>query len=238
MTKPFWAPSVEMGSLSNASTKHPGNQGALSSTGFRMFRTLLSKAPSAPERCEMCRMEIEEGHRHLADIESRQILCACRACSLLFYNRGASQGRYRVIPERIIDLRPDDLWRHAFEALDVPVSVIFFFYNAAQEQYVGLYPGPAGATECLLSTEEWKEFADHDPSMKDLEPDIEAVIIHSEGTTFSAYIAPLDLCYRLVGTIRKLWRGFDGGSEARVAIAEFFNALDEKAEPFEAVKNV
>ncbi len=31
------------------------------------------------------------------------------------------------------------------------------------------------------------------------------------------YIVPIDACYELVGHLRLLWRGFDGGSEANAS---------------------
>ena len=39
-----------------------------------------------------------------------------------------------------------------------------------------------------------------------------------------AYLVPIDVCYELVGQLRRLWRGFDGGREVRVALDEFFAA--------------
>ena len=33
---------------------------------------------------------------------------------------------------------------------------------------------------------------------------------------------PIDACYELVGQLRRLWKGFDGGAEARAALDAFF----------------
>ena len=40
----------------------------------------------------------------------------------------------------------------------------------------------------------------------------------------------LNIAYQLVGEVRKSWRGFDGGDEARSAIAAFIARLDAAAE--------
>ena len=34
---------------------------------------------------------------------------------------------------------------------------------------------------------------------------------------------PIDACYELVGQLRRLWRGFDGGQEAHDALDAFFD---------------
>jgi hypothetical protein len=42
---------------------------------------------------------------------------------------------------------------------------------------------------------------------------------------------PVDRCYELVGTLRRLWRGFDGGSEVRQQLDAFFSAVRARARP-------
>ena len=49
-------------------------------------------------------------------------------------------------------------------------------------------------------------------------PDVEALLDPSRGPRrdeFSCHLVPIDACYELVGRLRLLWRGFDGGPEAR-----------------------
>ena len=45
----------------------------------------------------------------------------------------------------------------------------------------------------------------------------------------SAYIVPIDACYELVGHLRMLWRGFDGGTEANRKLDEFFDDVQARA---------
>jgi len=49
---------------------------------------------------------------------------------------------------------------------------------------------------------------------RSLEPDVEALLVYKRETGFECYIAPIDVCYELVGRIRKCWKGFHGGAEA------------------------
>ena len=46
--------------------------------------------------------------------------------------------------------------------------------------------------------------------------------------THEAYLVPIDACYELVGQLRRLWRGFDGGTEASDALDAFFADLPER----------
>jgi hypothetical protein len=41
---------------------------------------------------------------------------------------------------------------------------------------------------------------------------------------------PIDACYELVGHLRRLWRGFDGGTEANRQLDEFFDDLRARAQ--------
>ena len=43
------------------------------------------------------------------------------------------------------------------------------------------------------------------------------------------YIVPIDACYELVGHLRTLWRGFDGGKEANAKLDAFFDDVRAKA---------
>ena len=45
------------------------------------------------------------------------------------------------------------------------------------------------------------------------------------------YLVPIDACYELVGGLRMLWRGFDGGREAHEALEAFFDGVRSRAKP-------
>ncbi len=63
-------------------------------------------------------------------------------------------------------------------------------------------------------------------------PDVEAILI-SRGTDGVEYfLVPIDACYELAGRMRMLWRGFDGGSEARQSIAEFLKSVRSRSRAF------
>jgi uncharacterized protein DUF5947 len=42
---------------------------------------------------------------------------------------------------------------------------------------------------------------------------------------------PIDACYELVGHLRKLWRGFDGGNDVHQRLAQFFGDIAARSRP-------
>jgi hypothetical protein len=192
------------------------------------------KPQAAPgEACEMCAEPVGDGHSHVVNLDSRNILCTCRACYLLFTHQGAAGGRYRAVPDRYLhdpSFKLDDV---QWEALQIPVRVAFFFDNSAMGQVVAFYPSPAGATESLLPLEAWADVVAANPALTDLAPDVEALLVQRTGDGFECFLIPIDACYELVGLVRMHWKGFDGGQEAWEAIDGFFDRLREQSRPLD-----
>jgi|HubBroStandDraft_3_1064219.scaffolds.fasta_scaffold01237_2 Fe-S cluster biogenesis protein NfuA len=184
-----------------------------------------AQAPAEGERCELCGVAIPGDHQHLISLESRSLLCACRPCFLLFTSRGAAGGKYRAVSERCLFTRDLVLAEEQWERLQIPVAIAFFFYNSSLGRTVAFYPGPAGATESLLPLEAWDEVVRANPLLSGLEPDVEALLLYKRAEGFESYVAPIDACYELVGRIRRLWKGFQGGEEAWQDIEAFFTDL-------------
>jgi hypothetical protein len=188
------------------------------------------KPRAAPgEACEMCAEPVGDGHSHVVNLDSRQIMCTCRACWLLFTHQGAAGGRYRAVPDRYLHDPRFGLGEAQWEALQIPVRVAFFFHNSDLGRVVAFYPSPAGATESLLPLEAWAEVVAANPAMTDLVPDVEALLVRRAGEGFECFLVPIDACYQLVGLVRMHWKGFDGGQEAWDAIDGFFDAVKERS---------
>ena len=175
--------------------------------------------PRAGEVCELCAVEIADEHGHLVDLEGRSLLCACRACYLLFTAGGSGGLRYRAVPDRYLSFPDFRLSEEQWDSLQIPVSVAFFFVNSTLERVAAFYPGPAGATESLLALETWADLVAANPELGTLEPDVEAFLVRADrhstdSSSVECFLVPIDACYELVGELRRLWRGFDGGSEA------------------------
>ena len=171
------------------------------------------------ERCGFCGVRLDGGHAHVVDLENRRLVCSCCPCRLLFTNPGAGGGKYRAVGDRRERIDESSL---DWDALDAPVGMAFFIRNSKTNAVTAFYPSPAGATESTLSPGAAMSL------VESLEPDIEALLVYRSGSRSECWIVPVDACYELVGRIRRRWRGFDGGPEARSEIESFFLHLEEQ----------
>lgn len=186
-------------------------------------------AEADPEICELCAEPIPPEHRHLLHTESRELLCACRACALLFDREAAGEERYKLIGEhrrRLEGFVLDDvLW----EELRIPVDMAFFFHHSGAGRTVAYYPSPMGPTESQLDLSAWTQIQAANPVLAGMSPDVEALLVNRAGGARGHWLVPLDDCYRLVALIRTTWKGLGGGSEVWGAIDDFFTRLDRQA---------
>ena len=206
--------------------------------------------PPGTERCEMCQTVLDDRHGHLVDMDQRSIACACRACYLLFTHDGAAGGRYKAVPERICHDPARPLDGADWNELQIPVAMAFFFFNSALGRVVAGYPSPGGVTECELDLESWDRLTDAYPLLGEMTPDTEAIFVHGASPggrppqtppqyaprrppqtppQYEVFLIPIDMCYSLVGELRMYWQGFDGGAEAREALAAFLAGLRRRA---------
>ncbi|MEU7906456.1 DUF5947 family protein [Actinoplanes sp. NPDC049118] len=189
---------------------------------------LSGPAAAAGERCDMCAAGVPAAHSHVVDLQSRALLCACRPCYLLFTDEHAKL-QYRAVPERYLSLPGTAFDERAWDELQIPVGLAFLFRDSVQDRMVASYPGPAGATESDLPLPAWDRIVTRTPQLALLRPDVEAVLVRRPARPGDAhrpdaecYLVPVDACYELVGRLRLLWRGFDGGQEAHEAMEQFF----------------
>ncbi len=208
-------------------------------TGLGALRRISRPAPAVAadpqERCEFCAVDVGDRHGHVADLDDHRLLCVCRPCYLLFGPRGSGGGRYRGVGEeirRVEDVRVADV---QWDALKIPVDLVFFFRQKGADGLLTFYPGPGGATESLLDMSAWGDLVAANPVLDSTEEDVEAVLLRRQPSHdqagFSCYLVPIDVCYELVGEVRLAWTGLGGGPEVWRRIDEFFEALDERAEP-------
>jgi len=202
--------------------------------------------PMAGERCEMCAEPIADLHQHVVNTESRVLMCTCRGCYLLFTAEGA-ELRYRAVPDRYLSFPAFTLGPGQWDELEIPVGLAFLFRNSVQDRTIAFYPGPAGATESELPLAAWGSVVAANPQLAVLEPDVEALLIRApsrgrgrgqHGNDFTCHVVPIDACYELVGQLRQLWRGFDGGQDAHDAMDEFFAMVSARSRPAPTVSEV
>jgi Family of unknown function (DUF5947) len=197
----------------------------------RMARRAARSREEALERCDLCGAPIAAAHRHLLDVPARELMCACRACAVLFDRGAAGGGHYRLVPDRrlrVEDFALDDV---AWADLRLPVDLAFFVRDTAAGRVRAYYPGPMGATESLLGLDTWTELEAANPVLATLEPDVEALLVDRAQGARHHLIVPIEDCFALVGLIRTHWKGLTGGREVWTEIAGFFDGLDRRARP-------
>jgi hypothetical protein len=197
----------------------------------RLARAEASEREAVAERCDLCGEPIPPEHRHLLDLETREVSCACRACSLLFDRPAAGGGHYRLIPDRSYRLEGFELDDLAWDELRIPVEMAFFFRGSREGRVQAFYPSPMGATESLLGLEAWTALEEANPVLREMAPDTEALLVNRARGARQHFLVPIDECYRLVGLIRTRWRGFTGGKEVWEEIGRFFTELERRSRP-------
>ena len=186
-------------------------------------------AEAALEHCELCSEPIPPEHRHLLEVSTREMLCVCRPCSILFDREAASERRYRLIPDRHLFLEDFEMSDAQWESLRVPVDMAFFFYSTPAERVVAFYPSPMGPTESLLRLGAWEELERRNPVLNEMERDVEALLVNRVRGAREHFLVPMDECYSLVGLIRMRWRGLSGGRDVWEEIGRFFERLRERS---------
>ena len=193
---------------------------------FATLRSLVRK-PQARERCELCGSAIAHEHPHLFNPTSHQLVCACQACSLLFWEHG--ETKYKRVPRRVRFLRDFLISDGQWDSLLIPIGLAFFVKRSIEDRVVALYPSPAGPTESLLPLETWMDLVAENPVLETMEADVEALLANRLDRTGEYFLTPIDKCYELVGLIRGSWRGLSGGTEVWERIRTFFTELKEGA---------
>lgn len=196
----------------------------MNSSAFSTLRR-FAKPPAQPvlERCELCNLVLPPKHRHLLEMTTRQVACSCDPCALLFEN--AVGAKFKLIPRDAHALPEFQMTDAEWENFSLPIDLAFFFYSTPQEKMTAMYPSPAGPTESLLTLTAWEGLVGQNPALQKLEADVEALLVNRANGAREYFIAPMDACYELVGTIRMHWRGLSGGDAVWQEIDGFFARL-------------
>ncbi|UNS99880.1 DUF5947 family protein [Streptomyces tubbatahanensis] len=214
----------------------------------RMIRTAQRGGPAPDtEACDLCGAPVPADHRHLLNTGTDggaedlpageegtgartggegpaggRMLCACRPCSVLFAREAASEGHYRLIPQRRARLEPVST-----AALGVPVGLAFFVPHADGGVHAH-YPSPAGPTRWEPDPEAWQGAVRECPPLATLAADVEALLVNTVQDRRQHWIVPIDDCFRMVAVVRREWRGLTGGSRVWPEIDRFFAELTER----------
>jgi hypothetical protein len=182
---------------------------------MRLAQRSTVEREAALEHCELCGVPIPSEHRHVLELATRDVKCACRPCGLLFERA----ERMKLIPAdvfRVGELAIDDVM---WEELRLPVDIAFFFRSGGSVK--AYYPSPMGPTESLLTVEI--------PALEQLDDDVEALLVNRVRGARQQWIVPIDVCYALVGLIRSHWKGLTGGADVWRELERFYEGLDRRS---------
>jgi Family of unknown function (DUF5947) len=200
------------------------NQAQMVSALRRLQMRQMPEGPQPLEaNCDLCGTSMPEEHRHLLQLEERNIVCVCESCWAL----RSGDAEYRPTGSRVLWLEdlelPDELWAR----FRIPIGLAFFLRTG--DSVVAFYPSPAGATESELDLGVWDELVALNAVLDELEPEAETLIVDRLGGGRRAAIAPTDEAYRLVGLVKASWQGISGGPLVGEAVDGFFSELRGRA---------
>lgn len=182
------------------------------------FRGLYAQrrfVPPRAERCTFCRSTLDDDGTYLFDVARDELCCACAVCAQR--QSAAGSARFRAVRshrEALPEFRiSDGPWR----ALGLPVGFAFLVRREA-EGPLALYPGAGGLMRASVSAETWAGFLTENPSLAEMKPHVEALLVNRRHGRRECFRVSIDQCYALAETIRQCWRGLSGGPEVWDAI--------------------
>lgn len=180
--------------------------------------------------CELCGTALAAEHRHVVDLSSRSVRCACPNCTVLF--RDSAGGRFRSIPDRVLHDR-SHVDVAVWSALGVPVYLSYLWFDSTLDRWVAHVPSPAGVVEVELKDGAWAALERDVPLIHALEKDVEALLVYGRrgSPTLDCLLVPIDACVELAGAVRKAWKGMDGGDGVRSLVEAQFAGLRGRSRP-------
>jgi hypothetical protein len=207
------------------------------------------------ERCELCALEVAPGHSHLLELDTRRVTCVCDACAILFDGNARQRYRRipREVKRLRSFTMDDQEWDSLLIPINLAYFVHVTSAGKTIAQYPS--PGGAMESsldleywnsivernpvlktfqpdvEALLVNRisQSRGLKSHEITSADENPADEDP---ADGKSLDGklkepqyYRAPIDQCFRLVGIIRRNWRGLSGGGEVWKAIDGFFREL-------------
>lgn len=186
------------------------------------LRAFASSGSPLAARCDACGAPLEPSHDHRLWPRERRLQCVCAACASGPLGPGSTWKRVQTRATPLTEFRfTEEQWG----LLGIPVRLAFFVVVADDEPALAFFPSPGGATELRLDPNAWEGVRAGCPALRTLAPDVEALLVNHVAGASDHYLVSIDLCYRLVGTIRAYWRGFGGGARVWGEIAILMDGI-------------
>ncbi|MFG1697651.1 DUF5947 family protein [Nonomuraea sp. NPDC049309] len=215
------APGLGSGRAPDSASGPPAGGASTSEPASALGRVLGRPVAQrrAAEPCELCGEPLPGAHAHLLEERKDLLLCACRACALLFEHGEGAPGRFLLVPDRRLRLSGPSP-----SELGVPVGLAFFV-RGSDGAVVAHYPSPAGATRWEVDAAAWDRLASRHEELASMRPAVEAFLVAMVRGMDERWLVPIDDCHRLVALVRREWTGMSGGQRLWDRIATFFADL-------------
>ena len=143
----------------------------------------------AQEHCDLCSEPIPPEHRHLLDLETRELRCACRRAACCSTARapaaGTTPGPRPAAAAGRLRAR-----RRAWEELRIPVDMAFFFHRARGRARRRLLPGADGRDRVAARAARLGGDRGRQPRARGMEPDVEALLVNRARGARDSWLVP------------------------------------------------
>lgn len=199
--------------------------------GIAALRRFARPGAAPVERCSACSAPLASSHEHRLETGERRLACVCRACASGSTTVHRAPGStWKSVRRRAVVLRDFEMTSEDWDRLALPIRLAFFVVSSADARARVFFPSPAGATEARLEAPAWEELRARSAVVAGMKEDVEALLLHHVGAAREQYLVSIDICYRLVGTLRRGWRGFGGGPEVWTEIDRQMAVLRREGE--------
>lgn len=187
----------------------------------------LIRFDTAENACAFCQSSTAAHYRHLLDVPSRKILCACQQCAS---HVEPLEENFKLIPTTARRLSDFQMTDYQWDGLSLPINLAFFYRDNLSGEMAVVYPQPDGLVKDTLSNAQWAVLEEENPALAEMQADIEALLVNRVGFARDYFIAPVDQCHELADRLLLRWRQGPDGEQAWGEIHEFFTALRKEAE--------
>ncbi|MGH7437576.1 MAG: DUF5947 family protein [Polyangiaceae bacterium] len=171
------------------------------------------------DRCDACGSALAPDHEHRVHTIERRTECVCPTCAAR-----DPGGVFRRVRRHVTALGPVEGLSVDWDRLGIPVRIAFFVASG-DGGVTAFFPSPAGATQFHPSRQAWDDLRASSPAVAGMTPEVDALLVNHLGSAREQYVVSIDVCYELVGSVRRHWRGFSGGDDAWSAVETILSTL-------------
>ena len=195
-------------------------------TSLRRFAA-PREAAATDERCDLCKTPLAGEHPHLVDSRSRRLFCACASV------------RAAVRPPRRLGRAASSAFRPSAAACATCASAPISGSGSRSRcgsrsssrtarsngRWRSIPARPAPPSRCCRSRRGARSSPRTPCSARSSPTSRRCCCATATARPPECYLVPIDVCYALTGTVRRSWKGFEGGVEAWREIERFFADL-------------